>query len=78
MQNKKNITNFVEAIKLAIFQSLKKDKNFFLMGEGVNDPSSMWGTIKGVAEKFGKKRIIEMPISENGLIGAAILRNGFF
>ena len=37
MQNKKNLTNFVEAIKLAIFQSLKKDKNFFLMGEGVND-----------------------------------------
>lgn len=72
MRNKKNLTNFVEAIKLAIFQSLKKDKKFFLMGEGVNDPSSMWGTIKGVAKKFGKKRIIEMPISENGLIGAAI------
>jgi UDP-glucose 4-epimerase len=72
MQNKKNLTNFVDAIKLAIFQSLRKDKKFFLMGEGVNDPSSMWGTIKGVARKFGKKRIVEMPISESGLIGAAI------
>jgi len=73
MQNKKkNIITFAESIRDSIFISLKKDKKVFLMGEGVNDPSSMWGTIKGVEEKFGKNRVLEMPVSENGLIGSAI------
>ena len=64
--------NFVEAIREAIFLSLKKDKNLYLMGEGVDDPSSMWGTIKGVSKEFGKDRVLEMPVAENALIGAAI------
>ena len=69
--SKRNIS-FTEAIREAVFQSIKKDKNLFLMGEGVDDPSSMWGTIKGVDEKLGRDRILEMPVSENGLIGSAI------
>ena len=63
---------FTDAIKDAVYQSIKKDKNFFLMGEGVSDPSSMWGTIKGVSKKFGKSKTVEMPVAENGLIGVAI------
>jgi acetoin:2,6-dichlorophenolindophenol oxidoreductase subunit beta len=69
--SKRNIS-FTEAIREAVFQSIKKDKNLFLMGEGVDDPSSMWGTIKGVKRKFGKSKTIEMPVSENGMIGVAI------
>ena len=69
--SKRNIS-FTEAIHEAVFQSIKKDKKLFLMGEGVDDPSSMWGTIKGVKKKFGKSKTIEMPVSENGLIGVAI------
>jgi len=42
------------------------------MGEGIDDPSSMWGTTKGIAKKFGKSKVLEMPVSENGLIGSAI------
>ena len=40
------------------------------MGEGVDDPASMWGTIKGISKEFGK--VLEMPVAENGLIGTAI------
>lgn len=63
---------FTDAIKEAIFQSIKFDKNIFLMGEGVDDPSSMWGTIKGVKKEFGPSKVLEMPVAENGLIGTAI------
>ena len=42
------------------------------MGEGVNDPSSMWGTIKGIDKIFGNKRILEMPVAENGMFGLAV------
>ena len=37
--SKRNIT-FTEAIREAVFQSINKDKTLFLMGEGVDDPSS--------------------------------------
>jgi Pyruvate/2-oxoglutarate dehydrogenase complex, dehydrogenase (E1) component, eukaryotic type, beta subunit len=70
MHSKKKI--FTEAIRDAVFQSLKKDKKLFLMGEGVDDPSSMWGTIKDVKKFFGKSKTLEMPVAENGLIGTAI------
>ena len=49
--SKRNLT-FTEAIKEAVFQSISRDKNLFLMGEGVDDPSSMWGTIKGVKKNL--------------------------
>jgi len=63
---------FADSIKMAIDESMHKDKNIILFGEGVDDPSSMFGTIKGLAKKYGSKRAIEMPLSENCLIGAAI------
>jgi acetoin:2,6-dichlorophenolindophenol oxidoreductase subunit beta len=71
MQNNRIIT-FAEAIKESIYTSLERDKSIFLMGEGVDDPSSMWGTIKGVKKKFGSKRVLEMPVSENAMIGLAV------
>jgi len=70
MHKKKKL--FTEAIRDAVFQSLKKDKKLFLMGEGVDDPSSMWGTIKDVRKFFGKSKTLEMPVAESGLIGTAI------
>ena len=54
MRNRRTIS-FAEAIKESIYTSIKKDNNIFLMGEGVDDPSSMWGTIKGVKKEFGKE-----------------------
>lgn len=71
MHKKRNLS-FVDSIKEGIFQSIKKDNSVYLMGEGVDDPSSMWGTIKGARKKFGKSIAIEMPVAENGLIGIAI------
>ena len=61
-----------EAIREALMESLERDSRVFLFGQGVADPSSMWGTQKGVVERFGADRVMEMPVAENGAIGAAI------
>lgn len=70
MQNKLFTT--AEAINLAIKDTMKKNKNTILFGEGIDDPSSMFGTTNGIKKLFPKNRVFEMPLSENLFIGAAI------
>jgi acetoin:2,6-dichlorophenolindophenol oxidoreductase subunit beta len=66
------IISFGDAVREAISEAMAHDPNVFLMGEGIADPSSMWGTTKGMIERFGRSRIVEMPVAENGLTGIAI------
>ena len=70
MQNKLYTTT--EEINFAIKDSMRIDRNTVLFGEGIDDPSSMFGTTKGIKKLFPKNRVFEMPLSENLFIGAAI------
>ena len=49
----------------------ERDKNAFF-AEGVDDPSAVYGTTKGMVPIYGRDRVIEMPVAENGLCGVAI------
>ncbi|MGQ0675217.1 MAG: alpha-ketoacid dehydrogenase subunit beta [Rhodospirillales bacterium] len=70
--SEQRIITLAEAVREAQMEALARDKSVFLFGQGVADPSSMWGTMKGAVEKFGPDRVIEMPIAENGAVGTAI------
>ena len=70
--NKKNIISFADCIKESLDQNMSKYKNLIIFGEGIDDPSSMFGTTKGLRKKHGLSRTIEMPLSENCMVGAAI------
>jgi pyruvate dehydrogenase E1 component beta subunit len=61
-----------DAIREALMESLARDPRVFLFAQGVDDPSAMWGTMKGAAERFGAHRVIEMPVAENGAVGIAV------
>ena len=61
-----------ESIRLALDLALEKDASVYLMGEGVTDPKGIFGTTVGLREKYGSKRVIETPISENAFTGIAI------
>ena len=71
MQNKKLITG-LQAINEALIEAAKKDKNILFFGEGINDPTSFYGTTKNLEKYVSKNRLIEMPLSENSMLGAAI------
>jgi len=72
MENEKKIINSGQAINDALRIIGERDKNVLLFAEGIDDPSAMYGTTKNLSHVYGKDRIIEMPISENGLCGVAI------
>jgi pyruvate dehydrogenase E1 component beta subunit len=61
-----------QGIQEALDLSLELDPTVFLIGEGVADPKGIFGTTTGLLQKYGTERIIETPVSENGLTGIAI------
>src|SRR5437016_1770986 len=63
---------YVEAIGEGILQIMENDDSVFLMGEGVDGITGVYGTVLPAFRKFGTSRVIDTPISENGLTGIAI------
>lgn len=61
-----------EAIREALDQAMALDERVILVGEGVPDPKGIFGTTTGLQEKFGKARVFDMPLAENGMTGVCI------
>jgi len=66
------IKTAAEAIREALEQAMVGDERVLVIGEGVPDPKGIFGTTVGLREKFGDKRVFDMPVSENGLTGVVI------
>jgi pyruvate/2-oxoglutarate/acetoin dehydrogenase E1 component len=60
------------AIAQAIIEEMQRDPNVIIMGEDVGSFGGAMAATKGVYEKFGPKRVIDTPISEAAIIGAAL------
>jgi pyruvate/2-oxoglutarate/acetoin dehydrogenase E1 component len=60
------------AIREGIAEIAMRDSSVLLLAEGISDPSSVYGTTAEIGKLIDAKRIIEMPVSENGLCGVAI------
>lgn len=66
-----NIT-YCEAIRQALMEEMQRDKNVFVYGIGVPDKEAIFGSTKGLQEKFGKDRVFDTPLSEDSLMGFGI------
>lgn len=63
---------YSEAIQEGLSQALVLDNRVFVMGQGVDDPSGMFGTTRGLHETFGRERVFDTPLSETSLTGVAV------
>ena len=61
-----------KAIAQAMIEEMERDPKVILMGEDVGSFGGAMAATKGVYEKFGPKRVIDTPISEAAIIGAAL------
>ncbi|PAK25693.1 alpha-ketoacid dehydrogenase subunit beta [Streptomyces sp. alain-838] len=63
-----------EALNLALEQALAKDERVFLLGEDIADASGggILGVTSGLSTKYGEDRVVDTPISEAAIAGAAI------
>jgi pyruvate/2-oxoglutarate/acetoin dehydrogenase E1 component len=62
---------FLEAIRQAMFEEMSADPSVVLIGEDVGVYGGAFKTSEGLLEKFGWERVIDTPISESAIIGAA-------
>jgi pyruvate/2-oxoglutarate/acetoin dehydrogenase E1 component len=62
---------YLEAIREALFEEMERDVNVFCMGEDIGKFGGAFKVTEGLIEKFGEERVIDSPISEIALVGAA-------
>ncbi len=61
-----------EALNQAIEEEMNLDKDVFLLGEEVAEYDGAYKVTQGLLDKFGSKRVLDTPISEQGFTGLAI------
>ena len=62
---------YLEAIREALFEEMERDANVFCLGEDIGAYGGAFKVTEGLMAKFGEQRVIDMPISEAAIIGAA-------
>ena len=61
-----------QAIRDTIAEEMRKDEKVFILGEEVAEYQGAYKVTQGLLEEFGKKRVIDTPISEQGFTGLAV------
>jgi len=65
-------TTYVEAIRQGLLEEMERDPNVFCIGEDIGVYGGAFKVTEGFIERFGEKRVVDTPISEEGIVGAAI------
>jgi 2-oxoisovalerate dehydrogenase E1 component beta subunit len=66
------VMTYLEAIADALRTEMKRDESVFMIGEDIGTYGGAFKLTKGFLDEFGPKRVIDAPISEAAIIGAAI------
>jgi len=67
----KEIT-YLEAIREALFEEMRRDAKVFILGEDVGPYGGAFGVTQGIVDEFGEARCLDTPISESAIIGVSI------
>jgi 2-oxoisovalerate dehydrogenase E1 component beta subunit len=66
------VLTYLEAIRLAMLEEMQRDERVFVIGEDVGTYGGAFRATAGFLETFGESRVIDTPISETAIVGAAI------
>jgi 2-oxoisovalerate dehydrogenase E1 component beta subunit len=65
-------TTYLEAISQGLWEEMERDPNVFLIGEDIGVYGGAFKVTAGMLDHFGEQRVIDTPISESAIVGAAI------
>jgi len=61
----------LEAIRQGLWEEMERDQRVFLLGEDIGVYGGAFKVTEGFYERFGEERVIDTPISETAIVGAA-------
>src|SRR5438270_479554 len=62
---------FLEALRQGLWEEMERDERVFILGEDVGLYGGAFKVTEGFAKRFGESRVIDTPISEAAIVGAA-------
>src|SRR5258708_5638971 len=65
-------TSYLEAIREGLWEEMERDPNVFLIGEDIGVYGGAFKVTAGFLEEFGERRVVDTPIPEAAIVGAAI------
>ncbi len=66
------VMTYLDAIHQGIWEEMERDSSVFLLGEDIGAYGGAFKVTAGMLEKFGPERVIDTPISESAIVGAAV------
>lgn len=63
---------FSEAVNRALADALAADGRVVLLGEDIGAKGGAFGVTRGLQTRFGRKRVVDTPISENSIVGLGV------
>jgi 2-oxoisovalerate dehydrogenase E1 component beta subunit len=65
-------TTYLEAIREALDEEMAADPSVVMLGEDIGVYGGAFGATQGLLARYGWERVVDTPISETGIVGAAI------
>jgi len=62
----------VQAINLALREEMQRDKDVLILGEDVGRDGGVFRVTEGLLDRFGPERVVDTPLAESAIVGAAI------
>src|SRR5438045_4857243 len=62
---------YLEALRQGLWEEMERDPRVFILGEDVGAYGGAFKVTEGFAKQFGEARVIDTPISEAAIVGAA-------
>lgn len=66
------VMTYLDAIRQGIWEEMERDESVFLLGEDIGVYGGAFKVTDGMLAKFGEDRVIDTPISESAIVGAAV------
>jgi len=65
-------STYIEAVREALIEEMEADERVFVLGEDIGVYGGAFKVTEGFLDRFGPDRVLDTPIAEGGIIGAAI------
>lgn len=62
----------VEAVREGLYSEMERDESVLILGEDVGKSGGVFRATEGLYEAFGRDRVVDTPLTETGIAGAAI------